>query len=173
MDRAVVEVKKVEVSFADYTGYGTAKIFEHVNVLITDSIVAIEPSDKHNSTITDISYAESTQTTKPWPTDYNSMIFPLANVMHVYVEEYATRDFVGDISEQSEKFLSLYYEEFEDDGYNTKIVDEYGAEVTEFEDGDILVLAAMPYDWHDSENKWHHATGEAEYHGGKWYKIFQ
>lgn len=72
--------------------------------------------------------------------------------------------------------MAKYYEEFEDDGYNTKIVDEYGAEVAadhQFEDGDILVLAAMPYDLFDHNNQWHHATGEAEYYGGKWYKIFQ
>lgn len=72
--------------------------------------------------------------------------------------------------------MAKYYEQYRNvdgDISDKVIVDEHGTEVTEFEDGDILVLAAMPYDWHDSENKWHHATGEAEYHGGKWYNIFQ
>ena len=72
--------------------------------------------------------------------------------------------------------MAKYYEQLRNvdgDISDKVIVDENGVEVTEFEDGDILVLAAMPYDWHDSENQWHHATGEAEYHGGKWYSIFQ
>lgn len=88
MGRAVAAVRKVEVSFVDHVSFEKAKIFENVNVLVTDSIVAIEPSNKLNSTITDVLYAESTQTTKPWPTDYDSMIFPLSNIVHIYVKEY-------------------------------------------------------------------------------------
>ncbi len=90
MDRAVVAVKKVEISFVDHVSFEMTKIFENVSVLITDNIVAIEPSDKHNSTITDVLHAESTQTTNPWPADYDSMIFPLSNIVHIYVKECAT-----------------------------------------------------------------------------------
>lgn len=41
------------------------------------------------------------------------------------------------------------------------IEDEDGNEISNFKDGDVLILLKMPYDLFDHNNQWHHATGRA------------
>lgn len=84
-------VRKVEVCFVDYTGHGTATIFENVKVLIDDNILIVEPNFKLGSTVTHIQYnTETTETTTPWSKDHDLMVFPMTNIMHIYITEYAT-----------------------------------------------------------------------------------
>lgn len=61
-----------------------------------------------------------------------------------------------------EKRYPLCDEEGFEVDYALVIVNENGDEISEFEDGDCLWLADMPFDHWDG-NRFHHATGYAYY----------
>ena len=52
---------------------------------------------------------------------------------------------------------------------NGRIYNDRGEEVYDgFQEGDLLIRETMPYD-HNGR----HATGEAEYVGGKWWNTYE
>ena len=65
----------------------------------------------------------------------------------------------------------VYYEERWEDGF--RVIDDWQEEPEQLEEGDILILEEMPFDrWDDVRHCFLHATGQAEYHNGRWENTY-
>lgn len=65
----------------------------------------------------------------------------------------------------------VYYEEKWNDFF--RVVDDYGEEPDRIEEGDQLILEETPFDrWDAARDCLLHATGQAEYHDGKWINTY-